>query len=78
MSGCWGLLQLDGYQFVTDPEQADFVVVNTCGFIADAREESFAAIDDMLELKRQRPYPRRHRHRVSRRAAAEVAAGRTA
>jgi ribosomal protein S12 methylthiotransferase len=49
-----GLLQLDGYQFVSEPEQADFVIVNTCGFIADAREESFAAIDEMLELKRQK------------------------
>jgi len=48
-----GLLQLDGYQFVSEPEGADFVIVNTCGFIADAREESYAAIDEMLELKRQ-------------------------
>ncbi|MCA9188881.1 MAG: hypothetical protein KDA99_24825, partial [Planctomycetales bacterium] len=27
-----GLLQLDGYQLVPDPDGADFVVVNTCGF----------------------------------------------
>lgn len=48
-----GLLQLDGYQLVPDPEQADFVIVNTCGFIEQARTESFAAIDEMLELKKQ-------------------------
>ncbi len=48
-----GLLQLDGYQLVADPQGTDFVVVNTCGFIERAREESFATIREMLELKRQ-------------------------
>ncbi len=48
-----GLLKLDGYRLVGTPEGADFVVVNTCGFIERARDESFAAIDEMLELKRQ-------------------------
>lgn len=48
-----GMLQLDGYELIADPEAADFAIVNTCGFIESAREESFAAIDDMLQLKRQ-------------------------
>ncbi len=48
-----GLLQLDGYRLVDDPDGADFVVVNTCGFIESARQESFGAIDEMLQLKRQ-------------------------
>jgi ribosomal protein S12 methylthiotransferase len=48
-----GLLQLDGYRLVSEPEGADFVVVNTCGFIERARDESFAAIHEMLELKRR-------------------------
>jgi ribosomal protein S12 methylthiotransferase len=48
-----GLLQLDGYQLVDDPKSADFAVVNTCGFIEAARTESFAAIDEMLDLKRR-------------------------
>lgn len=47
-----GLLQLDGYRLVSEPDGADFVVVNTCGFIERARAESFGAIDEMLELKR--------------------------
>jgi ribosomal protein S12 methylthiotransferase len=47
-----GLLKLDGYQLVREPRGADFVVVNTCGFIERARTESFAAIDEMLELKK--------------------------
>ncbi|HEV3137202.1 MAG TPA: 30S ribosomal protein S12 methylthiotransferase RimO [Pirellulales bacterium] len=48
-----GLLQLDGYQLVSEPAGADFVVVNTCGFIERAREESYGAIHEMLELKRK-------------------------
>jgi ribosomal protein S12 methylthiotransferase len=48
-----GMLQLDGYQLVNDAAEADFAVVNTCGFIEAARQESFGAIDEMLELKRQ-------------------------
>jgi ribosomal protein S12 methylthiotransferase len=48
-----GLLKLDGYELVNDPQGADFAVVNTCGFIEAARQESFAAIDEMLDLKRQ-------------------------
>ena len=47
-----GLLKLDGYELISDPEQSDFVVVNTCGFIERARDESFAAIDEMLALKK--------------------------
>src|SRR5262245_17590442 len=46
-----GLLKLDGYQLVSEPDGADFVVVNTCGFIERARAESFSAIDEMLSLK---------------------------
>ena len=47
-----GLLQLDGYELVAEPAGADFVIVNTCGFIESARGESFAVIDEMLALKR--------------------------
>ena len=47
-----GLLKLDGYQLISEPEKSDFVVVNTCGFIERARDESFAAIDEMLALKK--------------------------
>jgi ribosomal protein S12 methylthiotransferase len=48
-----GLLQLDGYELVREPEGADFVIVNTCGFIERAREESFSAIREMIDLKRK-------------------------
>ncbi len=48
-----GLLQLEGYRLVREPAGADFVVVNTCGFIEQARAESYAVINEMLELKRR-------------------------
>jgi ribosomal protein S12 methylthiotransferase len=47
-----GLLKIDGYELVSEPDGADFVVVNTCGFIERARTESFTAIDEMLALKK--------------------------
>ena len=46
-----GLLGLEGYRMVAEPDGADFVVINTCGFIADARDESHGVIREMLRLK---------------------------
>lgn len=48
-----GLLQLEGYRCVRQPQGTDFVVVNTCGFIEQARAESYGVIREMLDLKRQ-------------------------
>ena len=48
-----GRLDEDGYQMTDTVDDADFVVVNTCGFIDSAREESLGAIDEMLALKRE-------------------------
>ncbi|MCC6509633.1 MAG: hypothetical protein IT423_11030, partial [Pirellulaceae bacterium] len=48
-----GMLRDDGFSLVQDPEQSDFVVINTCGFIDNARQESLEAIDQMLALKRE-------------------------
>jgi ribosomal protein S12 methylthiotransferase len=46
-----GLLKLDGYQLVRQPEGADFVVINTCGFLQAARKESLETIREMIRLK---------------------------
>ena len=46
-----GLLREDGWQLVSDPQGSDLVVVNTCAFIDASRAESYAAINEMLELK---------------------------
>jgi ribosomal protein S12 methylthiotransferase len=46
-----GQLQQHGYQLTTDREEADVMVVNTCGFIQSAKEESINTIIEMAELK---------------------------
>ncbi|MCH2210873.1 MAG: 30S ribosomal protein S12 methylthiotransferase RimO [Fuerstiella sp.] len=46
-----GQLALDGYQLVPEADGADFVVVNTCGFIESSRDESRSVIQEMLDLK---------------------------
>ena len=48
-----GKLCQDGYTLVPDADGADVVVVNTCGFIEPARQESLAVIREMLALKEQ-------------------------
>ena len=46
-----GLLDSKGYQIVDDETQADIIVVNTCCFIHDAKEESIQTILDMAQYK---------------------------
>ncbi len=46
-----GRLSLEGYRFVQDPQGAEIVIVNTCGFLDVARQESLEVIDQMLALK---------------------------
>jgi len=47
-----GTLLADGLQPARRPEEADLVVVNTCGFVEAAREESIEAILDLAERRR--------------------------
>ena len=48
-----GKLAQDGYALVPDAAGSDVVVINTCGFIESARQESLGVIREMLELKQQ-------------------------
>src|SRR3954466_4952555 len=48
-----GKLSQSGYVLTPDADGADVVVVNTCGFIEPARQESLGVIREMLDLKRQ-------------------------
>ena len=48
-----GHLLREGYQVTDSPEEAETIVVNTCGFIEDAKKESIDKILEMSELKRQ-------------------------
>lgn len=45
-------LKNGGYGFTSDPSEADIIIVNTCGFIKNARNESMDAIIEMSEYKR--------------------------
>jgi ribosomal protein S12 methylthiotransferase len=47
-----GLLNNDGYEFTDDENEADVIVINTCCFINDAKEESVNTILEMAELKK--------------------------
>lgn len=47
-----GLLSEKGYEFTDDETEADIVVINTCCFINDAKQESIDTILEMAELKK--------------------------
>lgn len=49
-----GLLTGAGHKIVADPESADIIIVNTCGFIESAKQESIDTILEMAEYKRGR------------------------
>lgn len=48
-----GLLASKGHQMVNDEMEADVIVINTCCFIHDAKEESIQNILEMAELKKE-------------------------
>lgn len=48
-----GLLAAKGHQMIDDETQADVIVINTCCFINDAKEESIQTILEMAELKKE-------------------------
>lgn len=48
-----GMLNKDGHQLVGDCQDADVVIVNTCGFIEDAKQESIDSIVRYAELKNE-------------------------
>lgn len=46
-----GQFKANGLSIINNPTQADYVVINTCGFINDAKDESIQAILEAVELK---------------------------
>ena len=50
-----GLIIRDGGEIVLDPRAADVLVVNTCGFIGDAKKESIETILELARLKAAHP-----------------------
>ncbi|MCX8072369.1 MAG: 30S ribosomal protein S12 methylthiotransferase RimO [Candidatus Binatia bacterium] len=53
-----GLAHQEGAEIVTDPEVADLVVVNTCGFIDAAKRESINRIVSWAQWKAEAPHRR--------------------
>ena len=47
-----GALQKEKYAFTDDPARADIIIVNTCGFIESAKQESIDTILEMAEYKK--------------------------
>lgn len=48
-----GMLKDGGYELVNDPSEADGIIVNTCGFILDAKQESIDTILEMAKYKKK-------------------------
>jgi len=48
-----GYLKASGYTFTAEPSEADILIVNTCGFITPAKEESIDAIFEMAQYKKE-------------------------
>lgn len=53
-----GLLAREGYTLTLDPEQAGVLMVNTCSFINEAKEESINTILELAQYKEQAPTKR--------------------
>ena len=53
-----GLLAREGYALTLDPEQAGVLMVNTCSFINEAKEESINTILELAQYKEQSPTKR--------------------
>ena len=49
-----GLFRKNNYKIVSNPEDADIIVVNTCGFIEPAKEEAINTLLEMAEYKKKR------------------------
>lgn len=49
-----GILADDGFNIAYDPSDADVIIVNTCGFIESAKQESIEAILEMAQYKEGR------------------------
>ena len=48
---CIGMFKKEKFEIVTDPKDAEIIVINTCGFIQSAKEEAINTILEMAEYK---------------------------
>src|SRR6202035_1682146 len=47
-----GVSARDGWRIVDEPDEAEVIVVNTCGFIGEAKKESIDTIFELAEYKK--------------------------
>ena len=50
-----GILEKDGFEILSSEEDADIMIVNTCAFIDDAKQESIDCIMEHIEYKKKHP-----------------------
>ncbi len=49
-----GLFEKNNFEIVNNPEEAEIIVINTCGFIESAKEEAINTILEMAEYKKKK------------------------
>lgn len=49
-----GIFKANNYEIVNNPEEANAIVINTCGFIESAKEEAINTILEMAEYKKNK------------------------
>ena len=49
-----GVFEKENFKIVSDPKDADIIVVNTCGFIGKAKEEAINTLLEMAEYKKNK------------------------
>jgi len=52
--GIAGLLEQNGLKQIEEAEKADYLIVNTCGFILDAKVQSIESIFDLINIKTEK------------------------
>lgn len=60
-----GMLRDDGIEMTNDENEADIIIINTCCFINDAKEESVNTILEMAEYKKNGTTEGIDRYRMS-------------
>jgi len=55
--GLLGSLALGGFQFVSDPAEADVCLVNTCGFLDASRREAAGVLEELVEQRGRKKRP---------------------
>lgn len=67
------MLEKGGHTIINSPGEAEVIIINTCGFITEAKQEGINTIFEMLQYKPS--CPRSYSHRLPGRAVSQAAYG---